>query len=118
MYPRRMRSLDPRLGLHAHARRARSLDPRLGNSVTFARGSHLCAASQDYLNHFFGRLNLLMCVCHSWCLQPMPLRIAGCGGWLGQIHSREDVGEERVTLAEANVDQLPLAGKTRGQENR
>jgi hypothetical protein len=48
----------------------------------------------------------------------LSLRIAGCGGWLGQIHSREDVGEERVTLAEANVDQLPLAGKTRGQENR
>ena len=34
-------------------------------------------------------------------LEHSNLRIAGCSGWLGQIYSREDVGDERVTHAVA-----------------
>ena len=53
--------------------------------------------------HYVQRLDALLFSLYT------TLRIAGSGGWLGQIYSREDVGEERVTQAVAIVDQLPLA---------
>ena len=44
------------------------------------------------------------------------MRFAGCGGWLGQIHSREDVGEEQVALAVACKRPISLTEPTVGQE--
>ena len=56
----------------------------------------------------------------SSCCQCLPVfvrvRFAGCGGWLGQIHSREDVGEEQVALAVACKRPISLTEPTVGQE--